>query len=104
MFTGVLKNALPAWFVPPFVNCSRVSSRSVLPLNVIDDPAVANPFVKLIPVPPRVIVYVALATGLFDNPLAVAIALTVVVPLMLKAPEYNFVVPDPGLGVLPSVV
>ena len=33
MSIGVVKKALPAWFTPPLVNCKRVSSRSVLPLN-----------------------------------------------------------------------
>ena len=29
MSTGVLQNALPASFIPPFVSCKRLSSKSV---------------------------------------------------------------------------
>jgi hypothetical protein len=73
-------------------------------LNVIVDADAAKPLVKLMPVPPSVIEYVELATGLAVKPLAVAIAFSVVVAPMLIAPEYNCVVPTPGLGVVPSVV
>jgi hypothetical protein len=73
-------------------------------LNVIDVAEVLKPLLKFIPVPPGLITYVALAIGLFDNPLAVAIALTVVVVLATKLVVYSCVVPAPGLGVDPSVV
>ena len=43
IFTGVAKKALPASFDPPSVNCSRKSSRSVLPLNCIGPWAAESP-------------------------------------------------------------
>jgi hypothetical protein len=49
-------------------------------------------------------VYVAVAMGLLENPGAVAIAWTVVVAVTLKEEVNCWVVPEPGAGVLPSVV
>jgi len=49
-------------------------------------------------------VYVAVAIGLLDKPGAVAIARTVVVTVTLKEEVNCWVVPEPGTGVLPSVV
>jgi len=46
---GVVKNALPASLLPPLVNCKRLSSRSVLPLNCIPT-GLLKPAPKLIEV------------------------------------------------------
>jgi hypothetical protein len=48
--------------------------------------------------------YVAVAVALVENPVAVAIAWTVVVVVTLKGTVYCCVVPCPGDGALPSVV
>src|SRR5580698_4111932 len=74
IFCATLKKALPASFCPPSVSCNRLSSRPVLPLNVIDEGAAAKPTEKLGPT-----AYNAIATGLLERPVAVAIAWIVVV-------------------------
>src|ERR1700722_16719008 len=79
MFTGVLKNALPACCTPPLVSCRRESSRPVLPLKVMVAGAAANPLGKLMAGAAGPMVKVALATELLERLVAVAIALIVVV-------------------------
>ena len=49
--TGVVQNALPASLVKPLVNCKRLSSRSVEPLNCMQ-PGLLNPMPKLMEVVP----------------------------------------------------
>jgi hypothetical protein len=51
IFTGVLYQAVPASLTTPSVSCRRVSSRSVLPLKVMELAEALKPLGKLIPVP-----------------------------------------------------
>ena len=62
-----------------------MSSNPVLPLKVMEDVAAPKPRLKSMPEPPVLMVYVELATGLLVSPVAVAMALIVVVALIVKA-------------------
>jgi hypothetical protein len=73
-------------------------------LKVIAEVEVLKPLLKLGFVPGEEIVYKPLATGLAVRPVAIAMALRVVVALIEMGAEYVFVVPAPELGVVPSTV
>src|ERR1700761_589856 len=101
MSIGVVKNALPAWFARPLVSCKRLSSKSVLPLNC-KPVELLNPEPKLIDVvPPALIVYVPVVTGLSVSPVCDAIALIVVVAETAIGPVYLV---ELCVGVVPFVV
>ena len=100
MFIGVVKKALPASVCPPFVNCRRLSSRSVEPLNYMPV-GVAKPIPKLMVAALGLIVNVVATGGLSFRPGEDAIAVIVVVEVTEMAVVY-FV--ELCVGVVPFVV
>src|SRR5271154_3889115 len=100
MFTGVVKNTLPASVSPPLVNSSWLLARTAVPLNC--KPAeVAKPEAKLMFGALALIVKVAVTAGLSLRPGEDAMAVIVVVEVTEMAVVY-FV--ELCVGVVPLVV